>query len=66
MLGSAGEGSDTVSRSSAVRALQPVLSAIAVEAKFSPDLLDEDVRKKITGRIFDALFQLPSSKPGPG
>jgi len=61
MLGSDG-GADTVSRSSAVQSLQPILSAIAVEAKFAPDLLDEGVRKKITGRIFDALFQLPSSK----
>ena len=32
-----------------------LLSALAVEVKFRPTLLDDSVLRKITNRIFDAL-----------
>ncbi|HEY2039681.1 MAG TPA: TetR/AcrR family transcriptional regulator [Edaphobacter sp.] len=62
VLGPTGKGKDTMSRTLAVQILQPLLSALAVEAKFAPDLLDEEATKKIAGRVFDVL--LPPNTTG--
>jgi AcrR family transcriptional regulator len=59
LLGSAGKGKDVLSRSIAVHTIQPLLSALAVEAKFAPTLLEARVLKKVAARIFDALLQTP-------
>ncbi|HEX6496334.1 MAG TPA: TetR/AcrR family transcriptional regulator [Acidobacteriaceae bacterium] len=59
ILGPAGKGKDDLSRSVAARTLQPLLSALAVEAKFLPAVFDDHVVKKIAIRIFDALLQSP-------
>jgi hypothetical protein len=56
-LGSAGKGKDVISRSVAVHTIQPLLSALAVEAKFAPTLLEPAMLKKVAVRIFDALPQ---------
>jgi AcrR family transcriptional regulator len=59
LLGSAGKGKEAISRVVAVKVLQPMLSALVLEAKFEPAFLGEDVVRKVAGRIFDALFQTP-------
>jgi AcrR family transcriptional regulator len=61
LLGPVGGGKDAVSRSVGVQALQPLLSALAVEASFAPTLLDKKVLKKVAARVFDALMQAPSN-----
>lgn len=60
LLGSPGKGKNALSRTAAVQAVQPMLSALAVEAKFLPDVLDDQTQSKIVARIFDALMQPPS------
>lgn len=57
ILGAAGEGKGSLSRSVATQTLLPLLSALALEAKFLPTLLTEQVLKKVAARIFDALMQ---------
>jgi AcrR family transcriptional regulator len=57
ILGPSGKGEEALSRSIAVQTLQPLISALAVEAKFAPMLMGEDAIRKIVGRIFDALLQ---------
>ena len=57
ILGSPGTGKDVLSRFVAVQMLQPMLCALAIEAEFDPELVKDDIRKKVIGRIFDALLQ---------
>lgn len=57
LLGSAGRGRNAVSRSVAIQTLQPLLSALAVETEFIPDLLDGRTLEKVANRIFDALLE---------
>jgi hypothetical protein len=58
-FGPAEKGKDALRRSIAVRILPSLLSALAVETKFLPAILDDSVLRKLTNRIFDARF-LPS------
>jgi AcrR family transcriptional regulator len=60
LLGVAGRDKDALSRSVAVRLVQPLLSAIAIEASFSPTVLDKETLKKVATRTFDALMHAPS------
>jgi AcrR family transcriptional regulator len=55
-----GDGGNAVSRSAAVAALGPILSALTVEAVFEPGLLDEDTLRTMVTRVFDALLPPPS------
>jgi AcrR family transcriptional regulator len=55
-----GDGGKAVSRSAAVAALGPILSALTVEAVFEPGLLDEDTLRTMVTRVFDALLPPPS------
>jgi len=59
-FGSSGQGKAGLSRSSAVAALAPILSALIVETQFESELLDEQTLKKIAARLFDALLPPPS------
>jgi AcrR family transcriptional regulator len=59
-FGSGGHGKAALSRSLAVAALGPILSALAVESQFEPALLEEHALKKVAGRVFDALLMAPS------
>jgi AcrR family transcriptional regulator len=59
-FGPGGHGKAALSRSLAVAALGPILSALAVEAQFEPGLLDEHALKKVAARVFDALLTAPS------
>jgi len=60
LLGPAGKGKDALSRSEAVIALQPLVSALAVESKLLPNFLDDRALKNAANKIFDALL-LPAS-----
>ncbi len=59
ILGPAEKGKDALGRSVVVRTLHPVLSALAVETKFMPSVLNESVLKTLANRIFDALLLPP-------
>jgi AcrR family transcriptional regulator len=58
-IGPAGKGKDDVSRVIAVQTLQPMISALILESQLEPAVLSEGVLKKVVGRIFDALFEVP-------
>jgi AcrR family transcriptional regulator len=60
LLGPAGKGKGALSRSEAVIALQPLVSALAVESKLLPHFLDDRAMKKAANKVFDALL-LPGS-----
>jgi hypothetical protein len=60
LLGAAGKGKNALSRSVVTRTILPLLSALAVGAKFAPTLLEAPVLKKVAARIFDALLEAPS------
>lgn len=62
IFGPAGNGKDALSRFLAVQMLTPLLSAIAVESQLHPDLVKDETRKKLFGRIFDSLFRTSSEK----
>lgn len=59
VLGPAKKGKNALSRTAAVHSFQPLLSALAVENSYSPEVLDENTQKKIAARLFDALFDPP-------
>jgi AcrR family transcriptional regulator len=59
LLGPAGKGKKAISRTIAVHTLRPMLSALLLEAKFDPELLGADAIKKVAGRVFDALLDVP-------
>ena len=56
LLGAAGTGKGTLARVLAVQMLQPMLSALAVEAQLVPDLEKNETRKTVFRRIFEALL----------
>jgi len=59
LLGPAKPGPGAISRSLAVQSLQPLVSALAVEARYMPDLHDDHALRKVAARVFDALLQPP-------
>jgi AcrR family transcriptional regulator len=61
ILGPAGKGKEALSRSVAVQTLQPLLSALVLEAQVDPDLLKDEVLRTIFGRLFDTLFVNPTA-----
>lgn len=62
LLGSLEKGQDAVSRSVAVHIIIPLLSAIALEATFSPTYIGVRTQKKVAELIFDTLLPQPNSK----
>jgi hypothetical protein len=60
-FGSGEHGKAALSRSVAVATLAPLLSALAVEERFEPALLEESALRKVAGRLFDALLMAPPS-----
>jgi AcrR family transcriptional regulator len=56
LLGAERNGRQILKRSLSVQIIQPLLSAITLESLFDPEALNEDTRKKLTGRLFDALI----------
>lgn len=61
LLGSASEANKSLSRSVSVQSMQPLLSALVLEAKFAPAILDNSALKAVANVIFDALLTKPSS-----
>ncbi|HTF61719.1 MAG TPA: TetR/AcrR family transcriptional regulator [Edaphobacter sp.] len=59
-LGPAGKGKKSISRTIAVHTLQPLLSALLLEAKVDSEMWGEDSIRKVVGRVFDALLEVPS------
>ena len=59
VFGAGGKGKSAMSRSVAVAILAPILSALAVEAQFEPELLDEHTLRNAVTRLFDALLTPP-------
>jgi AcrR family transcriptional regulator len=57
LLGPAQKGKASVSRAAAVHAGLGMLSALQLEAKFSPLLVSQGTVKNIAGKVFDALFE---------
>ncbi len=62
LLGAERKGKQVLKRSLSVQVIQPLLSALTLESLFDPDVLNEDARKKLTGRLFDALVEAPDQK----
>ncbi len=60
LFGSDGQERGAVSRAAAVMVLSPILSALAVEARFSPEFLDDKTQTNVLARIFDALLTPPA------
>jgi AcrR family transcriptional regulator len=57
ILGPAGKGKNAISRVVAIQTLTSMLSALLLESKVSPALIGEGVVRKVTDRVFDALFE---------
>ena len=60
ILGAAAKGKDAISRVIAIQSLQPIISALVLEARLETNLSDKDVIKKVAHRIFDALLEVPT------
>lgn len=59
VLGPSGKGKSAISRVVAVQAMNPMISGLVLEAQLVSALLEKNAIKKITGRIFDALLDVP-------
>jgi AcrR family transcriptional regulator len=59
ILGAAAKGKDAIGRVTAIQSLQPVISALVLEAQLETNLSDKNVIKKVANRIFDALMEVP-------
>jgi AcrR family transcriptional regulator len=57
LLGAERKGKQVLARSLSVQLIQPLLSALTLEALFDPDVLTEHARDKVTGRLFDAIVE---------
>src|SRR6266568_2676965 len=57
LLGAEPKGKQVLGRSLSVQLIQPLLSALTLEALFDPDVLTEHARDKVTGRLFDAIVE---------
>ena len=55
------KGADGISRAAAIQSMQSVISALVLEAQMGNALSGEDVVRKVTARIFDALMEVPTA-----
>jgi AcrR family transcriptional regulator len=60
IIGAAAKGKNAISRVTAIQSLQPVISALVLEAQLVSSLADKNVIKKVANRIFDALLEVPA------
>ena len=60
LLGPAPKGKASISRATAVHTAFAMLTALQLESKFDPDMVGEDVVKKVAAKLFDAMFEAPS------
>jgi AcrR family transcriptional regulator len=61
LLGEAAKGKNAISRAIAIQALQPVITGLVLEAQLNTALSDRNVLRKVAGRLFDALLEVPAS-----
>ena len=59
IIGPAAAGKDAISRVIAIQTLQPVISALALEAQLETNFSDKKVVETVANRIFDALLEVP-------
>ena len=59
IIGPAAKGKDAISRVVAIQSLQPVISALVLEAQMETNLSGRNVIQKVANRIFDALMGVP-------
>jgi AcrR family transcriptional regulator len=59
-FGAAATGPDGVGCLVAIQSMQSVISALVLEAQLRNALSDKDVVRKVIGRIFDALMEVPT------
>jgi AcrR family transcriptional regulator len=60
IIGAGAKGKDAISRVVAIQSLQPVISALVLEAQLETNLSGKNVIKKVANRIFDALMEIPT------
>jgi AcrR family transcriptional regulator len=60
IIGAGAKGKDAISRVVAIQSLQPVISALVLEAQLETNLSGKNVIKKVANRIFDALMEVPT------
>jgi DNA replication protein DnaC len=60
LLGEAAKGKNAISRAIAIQALQPVITGLVLEAQLNTALSDRNVLRKVAGRLFDALLEVPT------
>jgi AcrR family transcriptional regulator len=58
IIGAPPKGKDAISRVIAMQSMQPVISALVLEAQLEANLSEKHVLKKIVNRIFDALLEV--------
>jgi AcrR family transcriptional regulator len=56
LLGPSAKGKTSINRATAVHAAFSMLTALQLESKFDPDLVNDDVVKRVAARVFDAMF----------
>jgi len=59
IIGPAAKGKNAISRVVAIQSLQPVISALVLEAQMETNLSGRNVIQKVADRIFDALMEVP-------
>jgi AcrR family transcriptional regulator len=60
-FGTAATGADGVGCLVAIQSMQSVISALVLEAQLGNALSDKDAVRRVTGRIFDALMEVPTA-----
>jgi AcrR family transcriptional regulator len=60
IIGPAAKGKNSISRVTAIQALQPAISGLVLEAQLDTTLTDKETMKKVVNRIFDALLNIVS------
>jgi hypothetical protein len=58
IIGAAAKGKDAISRVIAIQSMQPVISALVLEAQLETNLSEKNVLRNVVHRIFDALLEV--------
>lgn len=64
LLGPAGKGKDDVGRVIALQALEPMIGALVLQAKFESAAFRDNTVQRVAGRMFDALLDPEAVIPG--
>jgi hypothetical protein len=58
IIGAAAKGKDAISRVIAIQSMQPVISALVLEAQLETNPSEKNVVRNVVHRIFDALLKV--------